>query len=618
MAHPASLSNPWRPFLILASLSLLVFGLWWAQTVFIPLALAILLTFILTPAVSFFQRWGLKRVLAVTLVVLLAFSLLGGLAYFLTREVQDLTDTMARNSDKISRKIAELRGSTPSVVTNVLEVLDRIGREIGSAQTPSADSEETPPNHQTSKGESEKPQPVRVVNYPPPAPSSSLSWLPVVARPLLELIASAGLVLMLVVFMLMRWEDLRNRLIRLIGHGRLTVTTRALDEAAQRISRYLTMQLAINVGLGLVLGVGLALLGVRYAFLWGSLTAVLRFIPYIGSWLSALLPLTISFTFAPDWFQPIAVLVLYATLELFTANVIEPLLFSHSTGISSIALLVAAAFWTFLWGPIGLVLSAPLTVCLAVAGRYVPHLEFLDILLGDEQVLPPRIRYYQRLLARDQDEATDVVEDYLTEHSYETVYDDLLLPALIYARRDQDHIGLPAEDVQFIYRVTREILEEVVAPQQEISLIAANGVSANGDRGGVLVLGCPARDEADELALQLFAQLMHCRRCRTEVLSSEMLTAEVVARAQEEGPALICIGSLPAGGLAQARYLCKRLRAQFPDVKIVVGRWGQAENVEKTQDRLRASGADLVATSLLESREQVASLLESVTVAQAV
>jgi len=603
VATGSAASSPQRPFLILGTLVLVVAILYWAHQVLIPLALAILLTFILTPAVLFFQRRGLKRVLAVTLVVLLAFALLTGLIWGLVVEVRDLSEYMAENSKNITRKITSLQGSGPSVVSNFLKVFKDVGDEIRKATGP----EKTTPG-------GVKPVPVQTVDT---KPTGGLAWFPLVARPLLEVLASAVLVIILVVFMLMRREDLRNRMLRLIGHGRLTVTTRALDEATHRISGYLIMQLGINTGFGIVLAIGLWFLGVPYAYLWGFLAVVLRFIPYIGTWVTALLPLTISVANPEaDWFQPLWVLVLFGILELLTANVVEPLLFSHSTGISSIALLVSAAFWTWLWGPIGLVLSTPLSVCLAVLGRYVPALEFFDVLLGDEPVLDTKVSYYQRLLARDQDEAIELVEEYLAGHSYETVYDDILLPALTFARRDRETIGLPVEDERFIYQVTRDILEEIVFPQRQIDLIADHHVSATKDADedglpGLLVIGCPARDEADELALHMFAQVLGTNTYRTEVLSSNMLSAEMIARVKEKRPALVCIGSLPPGGLAQARYLCKRLRRQFPELKIVAGRWGQTENLEKTQERLRAAGADQVATTILESRTQALPLLDT-------
>jgi hypothetical protein len=314
------------------------------------------------------------------------------------------------------------------------------------------------------------------------------------------------LVIVLVVFMLIYGEDLRDRMIRLIGHGRLLITTRAIDEASQRISRYLIMQLVINASFGLALGIGLFLIGVPYVLLWGVLAAVLRFIPFVGSWLVAAILLTFSVAVFPGWTQPLLVSALVAALELVSNQVMEPLLYGHSTGISPVALIIAAAFWTWLWGPVGLALSTPLTTCLVVLGKYVPHLEFLDILLGDEGTLDAGMGFYQRLVARDQDEAVAVVEDYLQNHPAETVYDDILVPALVLAKRDRTRGELTTDDEQFIYQVTRDILNDILPSQ--VTQSAGNEITT-GEHAGpqVILLGCPARDEADELALHMFAQL---------------------------------------------------------------------------------------------------------------
>jgi CheY-like chemotaxis protein len=302
------------------------------------------------------------------------------------------------------------------------------------------------------------------------------------------------------------------------------------------------------------------------------------------------------------------ILGLLLLLELGTANVVEPLLFGHSTGVSPIALLAAAAFWTWLWGPIGLVLSTPLTACLVVLGRYVPHLEFLGVLLGDEPALEPEVNYYQRLLARDQDEATDLVEEFLQTGPKEKVYDAVLSPALVLAKRDRESGALTVDDEQFVVQVTRDILENLVCPHQEEPPDTDQTPSpehSESSRPKVMVFGCPARDEADEVDLHMFRQLLEPTGCQMEVLSAKALTAEVVARVRKKRPALVCIAALPPGGLAQTRYLCKRLRAQFRDLKIIVGRWGASENSERTRERLQSAGANEVFTTLVEARDHV-------------
>jgi predicted PurR-regulated permease PerM len=250
------------------------------------------------------------------------------------------------------------------------------------------------------------------------------------AGPLLGPFAAGGLIIVLVIFMLINREDMRNRLIALIGHGQLTATTHALEEASDRISRYLLMQLILNGAFGIAVSLGLLLIGVPYAPLWGFFAAVLRYIPYLGSWLSALLPIAMSLLVSDSWTQPILIAVLFLALELPINLFVEPWLYGRRTGVSEAALLVAVAFWAWLWGPVGLILASPLTACLVVLGKYVPALSFFNTLLGDRPVLDPPIRYYQRLLARDHDEAVEIAEEQSKNSSVEAVYDQVLVPAL--------------------------------------------------------------------------------------------------------------------------------------------------------------------------------------------
>ncbi len=281
------------------------------------------------------------------------------------------------------------------------------------------------------------------------------------AGTVLEPVASAGLILILLTFMLIKREDLRNRVIGLLGHSRLTGTTRIIVESADRISRLLLMQLVVNSGFGVLFGAGLLLIGVPYWFLWGFLAMLLRFIPYIGSWIAAALPLLLSFAIAPGWVQPLLVLGVFVGLDLVTGNVVEPLLFGHSTGVSPVALLVAAVFWTWVWGPVGLVLSTPLTVCLVVLGQHIPRLRFLSLLLGDQPALAPHIGFYQRLLAGDRAEAFGIAHAYAVTHGRDHVGDEVIVPALRLARRDREEAGLTAEDETALFTTTLSILDRV-------------------------------------------------------------------------------------------------------------------------------------------------------------
>jgi AI-2E family transporter len=416
--------------------------------------------------------------------------------------------------------------------------------------------------------------------------------------------------LVLLVFMLLKRESLRNRLIRLMGHGRLTLATKAVEDAGQRISRFLLMQVIINGGFGLVLALGLFLIQMPHALLWGFLAALLRYVPYLGSWITSVVLVALSLAVFPGWVQPILVLGLIVVLELVTANLVEPRLFGHSIGVSEVALLVAAAFWAFLWGPIGLVLSSPLTVCLVVLGKYVPQLEFLDVILGDEPSLSADVTYYQRLLARDQDEATQLVLTQLKTFPPEQVYDRLLVPALNYVKQDRARDDLTEADEQFVLRATREIVEDL--GERQTAAPAAEGSTAPASRK-VRILGCPGHDEADALALEMLRQLLDPARWEMDVLSIDMLSSESVDRAGDKEPAVVCIGALPPGGLAHTRYLCKRLRARLPAARIVVGRWGLKGDLEQDQEQLREVGADRVETALLETRTHLSTWLPVLT-----
>jgi hypothetical protein len=381
------------------------------------------------------------------------------------------------------------------------------------------------------------------------------------------------------------------------------------------------MQLIMNATVGLSVGLGLLAIGVQYAFLWGFLAAVFRYIPYIGVWIAAVPPIILSLAMFPGWVQPVLVIGLFLAVELTAGNVIEPRLYGKSMGVSEVALLVAAALWAFLWGPIGLVLSSPLTVCLVVMGKYVPQLKFLDVLMGDEPPLDAHITFYQRLLARDQDEATQLVLTQAKASSPEHVYDDFLVPALNYAKRDRERDDLTESDEQSLLQAMREILEdlgerrEVVAQAEETSHAEDRGNAST--PVALRILACPARDQADRLALEMLRQLLDPTKWTVEIAAVETLTVDLVAQVAEQPPALVCIGALPPGGLAHTRYLCKKLRARFPKVKIIVGRWGLTDTVEANREELQDAGADLMATTLMETRSQLTSLLSTLTIAQA-
>jgi len=560
-----------RPLIILAGVALVSIILRFGSPVLLPLALAALLTFLFTPVVNALQRWGLGRVLPVVLVLVLMFSALGAVSYTLVTQVTSLGNELPKYRGNIRQKITDLRSARRS---SPLERLEREAREV------IGEIKKDDPAVPGKPASPEKPVPVVVER-------SSVWHLPT----LLEILASAGLVVVLVIFMLIRRHDLRNRIIRLAGHGRVATATQALDEASTRVSRYLLAQCMINGGFGVVVALGLWLIGLPYAFLWGFLASCLRFIPYVGTWMAAALPIVLSLGVFDGWQRPLLVVGLFIVLEPLIYMVLEPLLYGQSAGVSEVALLVAVAFWTWVWGPVGLILATPLTVCLVVFAKYVPDLEFVVVLMADEPVLESNVSFYQRLLAGDPDEATEVVDRALAEGTRDAVYDAVLVPTLGYVRRDRAEGRIGEDDEAAILRAVREVVDDLA----EDAPPAEPGVRP------LCMVGCPAQDKGEALALTMLHALL-ANRCDVTILDADLLTAEVAVAVEASGAPVACVASVPPTGLTRTRYLVKRIRARCPDVRILVGRWGSELDTNEVE-LLRNAGADAVHGSLVATRD---------------
>ena len=573
---------------ILPTVVLIIASLYWAQAVLIPIAVSILLTFLLTPVADSLERLGLGRVFSVILIVILAFSFLAAVGWIVTLQLTSVANELPTYRKNIEQKIADIRGAGKGgALEKVQKTAEEVKKELEKKDEPAK----------------VQPKPREVVVQ---GEQSSTFWpLPIDIAPMFERLASGGLAIVLVIFMLIQREDLRNRLIRLIGYGHLTLTTKALEEASQRISRYLLMQSIINTSFGIAVGIALYFIGLPYALLWGFLAAMLRFIPYVGPWAATIMPSVLSLIVFEGWMWPALVVAVFLALELVANMILEPRLYGESAGVSEVGLLVAVAFWTWLWGPVGLILATPLTVCVVVLSKYVPQLDFINVLMSDEPVMKSHISYYQRLLAGDQDEAAEIVEEHLENHPFEETCDEVMVPTLNYAKRERALGRLAENDQQFIFQATREILEDLNGLNPEPSNPAAM-IKKAPTTPRVRILGCPARDDADELALLMFGHLLDPARYELMRLPDETLASEVIDQIVEKGPSLVCISSLPPGGLAQTRYLCKRLRNRFPDLKIIVGRWGTRS--ENNWSSLLAAGADKVGTTLVETRDQVIQL----------
>ena len=400
--------------------------LYWAQSIFIPVALAIFLTFLLNPVVSRLRLWGVPRTPAVILAVCAAGLGLGLAGWIVTAQVSSLLRELPEHTETVKAKVKSLKRAVEGT-GRLARMVEDITRELQGGPPPGAHESGSQAGPQA---DADRPKAVFVEPQSPAWLGRITSFL----SPMMEFLGEFALAIILVIFMLQRREEFRNRVIRLVGYGRVAPATKFVDEAAQRISRFLVMQALVNGSFGLVLGFGLLALGVKYALLWGFLAAMLRYLPYIGPYLAAVLPVMTSLALTEGWTTTLLALGLFVTLELLIANAIEPWLYGQSMGVSEIALLVSAAFWAFLWGPIGLVLSSPLTVCLVMLGRYVPQLEFLAVLLGDEPALDLKDSFFQRLLARDQDEAEDLIIERLKTEPADSIFDSILVPALCAAR----------------------------------------------------------------------------------------------------------------------------------------------------------------------------------------
>ena len=574
--------------LTVAATALAIVAFYWAQAVLIPFALAILLTFLLSPIVTRIQQAGLGRGTSVTIVIALTFAVLAMIGWATVSQVTSLAEELPKYRQNIRQKVRDLRGmGKGGVLEQVQETVDEVKDEIEQGQASAAAKNRQP----------------MIVQAEP-----TVSWRSLYLGPLIQPIASATLVLGLLIFMLAQREDLRNRLIRLVGYAHLTVTTKALEDAGQRISRYLLMQITINGCFGIIISVALFLIGLPYAFLWGFLSVPLLFVPIIGFWTAAALPTILTMGVFTDWWWPLLVIGLFLVLKTIINMLLEPLLYGRSIGVSPVPLLMMIAFWTWLWGPVGLVLATPLTVCLLVFAKHVPQLDFVEVLLSDEPAMEIQVSFYQRLLAMDQVEALEILKQYLKNHKAEHVYDELLIPALSYAKEDRRRNNLSDSEELFLFKAMREILE-LAGPEVQRATLAEGNATASSAMDALprlKIIGCPAHGEADEIALLMLDQLLASKNCSVEILPAAALAAEVIARVREDNPSLICISAVAPDGLVQVRYLSKRLGASFPDLRLVIGRWGLGEfdeNGNSLPDDLGEIGV-----TLLETRDQVSNL----------
>jgi predicted PurR-regulated permease PerM len=596
--------------LTLVGAVVVITALYFARVMLVPLALAILFTFLLAPLVGALERIRIPRFAAIFLVVAIAVFGIGVLGWTVGNQLIDVTNQLPSYKTNIKEKIDSIRNPKNRRLDKAANAMKELGKEIADAPPAPNEPASTLKNPGSAKAAGQQPKAVPVQVFQPT--SNPLESLNSVITPL----GSAVIVLVLTIFMLAGREDLRNRLIGLVGHGHLNLMTQALDDAGSRVSRYLLLQLVINACFGAVIGIGLYFIGIPSSMLWGVVAALMRFLPYVGSPLAAVLPILLSLAIFPTWTGPVATIGLYLIVEILVGNFLEPLIYGAHTGISSFAILFAAIFWTLIWGPIGLLLSTPLTVCLVVLGRHVPALQFLNIMLGDQPVLSPEAHYYQRLLASDQAEAKQVLEDYLKTNSLEDLYDSVLIPALALAEQDRHHDDLEEITEQFICKSTKELLDdlgdkskepaaaEMQKADSDLAALSAPKIQLEPSGRVTSVVCIPARDEADEIVGMMLAQLLERAGYQAQALAIGT-TAEMLAQAKEAAPDIVCISALPPFALLHARDLYKRVRSNVPNAKVIVGLWKFSGDPIKAAARFNIVGDDKLAITLAQTVLQV-------------
>lgn len=599
---PLPQGDPTRALAQLLSLmaaAIVIATLYFARVVFVPFALALLFAFLLTPAVRMFDRLRLPRAVSALIVVVVAVFALGTLSVLVAKQLVEVAVQLPEYRDTIQDKIDSLHTSKSQALNRAAAAVNEIGKQLAAA-APNGNGAIEPNAAANKKGPTPaKPMPVQVV----PSAGGRFESLNGVVGP----VTTFGIVIVFTLFILIRREDLRNRFIRLVGHGRLSVTTQALDDASQRVSRYLFMQLSVNIGFGAVVGIGLYFIGIPHALLWGAIGALLRFLPYIGGFLSAALPVLLAVAMFDGWTRPLLTIGLYAAAEIVVANLVEPMLYGANVGLSSLAVLVAAIFWTALWGPVGLVLSTPLTVCLVVIGRYVPDLEFLNVMLGDEPVLTPERHFYQRLLASDPQEARRVVDNYLKENSRQKLYDLVLIPTLTMALEDRQRNDLDESTEKFICLNTRELVEEL-SDRPEAARAEEQEAAGEGEERlrvpkvvraelAKNVMCVPARDEADEIAALMLSQTLEHAGHKSQAVTAGPV-ADMATEVEKVKPDVVCVSALQPFAISHARNLYARLRRISPTPRILVVLWGLTGEVTQVAARLRLGTEDRILASL--------------------
>jgi predicted PurR-regulated permease PerM len=590
-------------------------ALYFGREVFVPIALAILLSFVLAPLVRLLQRWHFPRSLSVISVALVAFASIFALGGVIATQVTELAADLPRYQFTMREKIHSLRGTaaTSGTLERAADVLQDLGKELNKPKDTPAGAGS--PIQTPAAVPEARPIPVEV-RQPPPTALESIAAL---ISPLLRPLTTTGITAIFVIFILLQREDLRNRFIKLAGSHDLQRTTAALDDAATRLSRLFLIQLALNAAFGIVIAAGLWVIGIPSPVLWGILAAVLRFVPYIGAIISAVFPLALAAAVDPGWSMLLWTAALFLVVEPLVGHVIEPMLHGHSTGLSPVAVVASATFWTALWGPVGLVLATPLTVCLVVLGRHVERLAFLDVMLGDRPALSPPEIFYQRMLAGDPAETVDKAEEFLKEQPLSTYYDEVAIPGLRIAQNDVTRGALDRLQIERIKAAVFEVVDDLAdqddgkregATTHDTEAAAALETAADVRpelpvlkkedlapewQADVPVLCAAGRGPLDEAAAMMLAQLLEKHGLGARVEGAEAIASSNILRLDTSGLALVCLSYFDASSPAHMRYTIRRMRRRLPEARVLLGCWATDADPKVLRE---AAKPDAVATSL--------------------
>jgi predicted PurR-regulated permease PerM len=571
---------------------IIIAALYFGRGLVVPFAFALLFSFLLSTPVIWLEKRRLPRPFAVSLILLAGISTLGGTLWLGLEQLTGIVVSFPQYQQNIVRKLEAIRGPAGQGIQNLARTLEDLKHDVTAAQLNA--EKKGNPDQGGQPSADVTPVPVHIVG----GDHGILSSLGFAGASVAQFAAELLAIVILTLFILLNREQLRNRVFRLFGEGRVVLMTNTVDDAAYRVSQYLLSQLLVNGTFGLVLFAGLSVIGVPFAGFWGVLVAGLRFVPYLGTFIAGLCPFVLSLAAFDGWQKPLFTLALYIAIELIVSSLVEPWLYSTRTGISSVAYLISAAFWTLLWGPVGLVLSTPLTVCLVVLGRHLPPFEFLYVLLGDEPVLPEEVRFYQRLLAEDEDEASRVLEAALRTRPVAEVYDQLIIPALTLSEQDRHKGRLTDERAGSVYDTAREIIE--IAGERHPCSETYTPMMG--------YFACvPVRDQADEVVAGMLAQML--RQCGAQ--------ADVTSDVHIAGEHVFVLSALPPFAIVHARTVSKRIRAAHRNAQILLGVWGSQIPADEIKDRLGSAGPDWVVTSLSQAMHVLNSLHTGELTAQA-